>query len=98
MVIKHIVRMQFRKERAAEFLKIFRENCEAIRAADGCLSLELLQDTNDPATYMTLSLWQSEEALAAYRKSAVFKSTWKKTKALFRKKAEAWSLTSYIAL
>jgi len=90
--------MRFDKKKAPRFLEIFRENCTAIRAFEGCLSLELLQDTADPSTYFTLSVWRSEEDLQAYRKSELFSSTWKRTKKLFRKNAQAWSLTSYIAL
>ncbi len=97
-MIKRIVRMEFRKKKASQFLEIFRENCEAIRAFEGCAYLELLQDSEDPNTYFTLSVWQSEAALAGYRKSELFAETWKRTKKLFRKKASAWSLTSYIVL
>jgi len=97
-MIKRIVRMQFRKKKVPQFLEIFRENCEAIRAFEGCVYLELLQDAEDPETYFTLSVWQSVEALAAYRNSEIFKGTWKRTKKLFRKDAKVWSLTSYIVL
>lgn len=97
-MIKRIVRMQFRKSKVSRFLELFRENCDAIRAFEGCLYLELLQDTEDANTYITLSIWQNAEALEAYRKSDLFAGTWKQTKKLFRKKAKAWSLTSYIVV
>ena len=97
-MVKRIVRMRFRKAKVPEFLELFRENCEAIRASPGCLYLELLQDVKAPNTYFTLSVWQSEDALAAYRASELFITTWKKTKKLFRKKANAWSVSSYIVL
>jgi heme-degrading monooxygenase HmoA len=58
----------------------------------------LLQDADDPESYFTLSIWQSEAALSAYRKSDLFVKTWKKTKQLFSKPAQAWSTTSYISL
>jgi heme-degrading monooxygenase HmoA len=41
----------------------------------------------------TLSIWNKEEDLNEYRKSAFFKSTWAKTKILFCDKPEAWSLS-----
>lgn len=97
-MIKRIVRMEFRKKSVPEFLEIFRESCEAIRGFDGCLYLELMQDAADPRTYFTLSIWRDTEALDAYRHSDLFVKTWKRTKKLFRKKAEAWSATSYISL
>ena len=97
-MIKRIVRMQFRKKAVPEFLEIFRESCEAIRSFDGCHALELLQDTASQGTYFTLSIWRDQEALDAYRRSELFGATWKRTKRLFRKKARAWSTTSYISL
>jgi quinol monooxygenase YgiN len=98
MMIRRIVRLRFRKNKAREFLIIFRENCQAIRNFEGCMSLELLQDTDDPNTYFTLSDWKSEAALQKYRRSALFRSTWKKMKPLFRAKAQAWTVTRYISL
>jgi len=38
-------------------------------------------------------MWESEEALNAYRKSELFGSVWPKTKACFANPAEAWSTT-----
>lgn len=97
-MIKRIVRMRFRKKKVPHFLEVFRESCTAIRAFEGCLYLELLQDAEDPATYFTLSFWRSKEDLEAYRKSSLFVKTWKRTRKLFRKRANAWSTTSYITL
>ena len=97
-MIKRIVRMRFQKKGVKEFLEIFRESCEAIRSSDGCLYLELLQDADDPTSYFTLSIWRDSDALEAYRQSDLFRSTWKRTRKLFRKNARAWSTTSYISL
>ena len=97
-MIKRIVRMQFRKKKVPDFLELFRESCEAIRAFEGCMYLELLQDAKDPDVYVTLSIWESEEALNNYRNSDLFKETWSRTKKLFSKKPKAWSMTSYIML
>jgi quinol monooxygenase YgiN len=97
-MIKRIVRMQFRKKAVTAFLEIFRESCESIRSSDGCMYLELMQDDDVPSTYFTLSVWKDAEALQAYRDSKLFKKTWKRTRKLFRKKASAWSTTSYLTL
>ncbi len=53
--------------------------------------MELLQHTQSPNVLFTLSYWDDEAALSAYRASELFGETWKKTKALFAEKAEAWS-------
>lgn len=97
-MIKRFVRMEFRKKRTATFLEIFRESCDAIRASEGCMYLELMQDTDDPNVYVTLSVWQSEAALEAYRRSALFAETWKRTRKLFKRRAQAWSLNTYLVL
>ena len=74
------------------FLAIFTESKEKIKAFDGCQHLELLQDIHQPNLFFTFSFWKNEQALDAYRHSELFKTTWKKTKALFAEKPSAWSV------
>jgi quinol monooxygenase YgiN len=90
--------MRFRKKGVPKFLEIFRDNCEAIRASEGCIYLELMQDAGESTTYFTMSVWKDADALQAYRDSGLFKKTWKQTRKLFRKKAQAWSTHSYLTL
>lgn len=91
-MIKRIVKLTFREDAVPEFLAIFEASKEKIRAFEGNLHLELLRDTAQPNVLFTLSLWENEQALEAYRQSELFKSTWEKTKALFAGKAEAWTV------
>ncbi|SIR13106.1 putative quinol monooxygenase [Pontibacter lucknowensis] len=86
-----IVRMTFQPEKTADFLEIFRNSKEKIRAFDGCNHVELLQDLNHPNIYSTYSLWDSEKHLNNYRDSELFGQVWKATKALFADKPQAWS-------
>lgn len=86
-----IVKMSFQKDQTDEFLKIFNESKDKIRNFPGCLHLELWRGTDDPAVFTTHSHWESAAALENYRHSDLFKSTWSKTKALFREKPVAWS-------
>lgn len=90
-MITRIVRMHFSSDTAEQFLRIFRENQNAIRASNGCTHLELLQDIDNPDIFFTISLWESPEALQAYRHSSLFRRTWNKTRALFAEKPAAWS-------
>lgn len=86
--------MEFRPEEVETFKKIFEEKKSHIRAFPGCNYLELLQGTNaNDSVFMTYSYWESEDDLNNYRYSELFAETWKATKALFSKKAEAISLT-----
>ncbi len=89
-----LVRMTFQSDKTEEFKTIFEESKHLIRAREGCLHLELWQDLHQPHVFVTHSHWTSEEALNAYRDSDLFASTWKKTKALFADRAQAFSVKS----
>lgn len=91
-MIVRIVKMHFQPDKVEEFLTNFEASKEQIRAFDGCEHLELLRDREHPEIYFTYSYWRDEEALKNYRHSELFKDTWAKTKVLFEKKPEAWSL------
>ncbi|GAB3532825.1 hypothetical protein GCM10027443_17210 [Pontibacter brevis] len=91
-MIVRIVRMTFKPEKTEEFLEIFRNSKEKIRAFEGCNHVELLQDMNDPNVYSTYSLWDSEEHLNRYRESTLFGQVWPHTKALFAARPQAWSM------
>lgn len=93
-MIQRIVKLTFQPEDTAEFEEIFEQTKRRIRASEGCLRLELLRATADPNIYFTYSYWRSEADLNAYRKSELFGRTWKRTKALFAAKPEAWSTES----
>jgi quinol monooxygenase YgiN len=93
-MITRIVKMTFKPEYLEEFKKKFYESQNLIKAFDGCVHLELLNDLQDEYTFFTISHWNSEEDLELYRNSYLFKNIWSKVKPLFAKKAEAWSLTS----
>lgn len=92
-MIKRIVKLTFRPEAVETFLNtVFEPSKAQIRAFPGCRHLELLQTTERPEVLFTLSYWDDAAALAAYRQSELFLSTWAKTRALFAERAEAWSV------
>ncbi|WP_242121410.1 putative quinol monooxygenase [Aestuariivivens sediminicola] len=91
-MIVRIVKMGICPEHIDTFVKQFMTNKADIMNFKGCDFLELYKDTNDPTLYFTYSFWKSESALEHYRKSELFKTIWAKTKPLFNKKPEAWSL------
>lgn len=80
--------MRFRPHETDAFLEIFTANEKAIRQFPGCDHLELLHEPGT-ATYTTLSYWQSESDLQAYRESALFKGVWLQVKPLFAARTEA---------
>ena len=97
MIIR-IVRMHFTEAGVEEFLEIFNANKIAIRNFPGCTRLELLKDAEDTFTYTTLSHWQDEKSLEAYRKSELFSSVWGRVKTLFAERTQAFSLKKFIEL
>lgn len=87
-----IVKMTFLENKTMEFEKIFNESKALIQAMPGCNSVILLKDISNDKIYFTISKWNSEKDLNFYRNSDLFLIVWKKTKALFADKAQAWSM------
>ena len=91
-MIRRIVKLTFQPEYCADFEAIFEASKNRIRAFPGCSHLELWHCKSPKNIYMTYSHWENEDALEAYRNSALFKSTWSKTKLLFSDRPQALSL------
>ena len=93
MIIR-LVRITLRPGTLKEFLAHFDDAAPRIRGYPGCKHLELWQGTDDPNLVYTYSEWVSEEALRYYRRSKLFRTTWKAVKPLFSERAEAISIRS----
>lgn len=91
-MIRRIVRLEFQPEKVTEFVTFFTENRTKIASFPGCLSLELFKDAGLEHVYYTFSLWESEEALNAYRDSETFHLLWGFAKQRFAGKPLAYSL------
>lgn len=83
--------MTFLEEKTDEFIQFFNRNKSRIGSFEGVQKLHLLQGTQSSNIFFTYSYWESEDTLEKYRKSDLFKSIWKETKAMFSEPAEAWS-------
>lgn len=86
--------MSFIDEKVDDFLILFDATEAKIKSFKGCRSLQLFHDLHDRSLIFTISTWDTEEGLLAYRNSAVFKEVWPKTKAMFKAGAEAWTIES----
>jgi quinol monooxygenase YgiN len=93
-MIVRLVKLTFRSEETDNFLAIFDQVSDKIKACKGCLKLELLREKEEGNIFFTHSIWEDESDLEAYRNSDLFDSTWEKTKAMFSDKAEAWTTES----
>ncbi len=90
-MIRRIVKLSFRTDKADDFLTIYHNAKDKISSFPGCHGVELLRDIHKPNVFFTYSLWESEEDLNNYRNSELFGVIWKATKALFNSHPEAWS-------
>ncbi len=94
-MLTRIVKMTFQPEEMESFSNNFEENKHKIRASKGCKGLEIFHDIKEPNVIFTVSRWDSEADLNAYKESDLFGKVWKKTKKLFSDKPEAWSLFTF---
>ena len=97
-MITRLVKMTFKEDTIADFLKLFEERKERIKANRGCVHLEMLQEKAGGLICFTYSIWEDEPALEAYRQSPFFKDTWAATKKLFAERAEVWTTVSRAVL
>ncbi len=94
-MLHRIVRMEFSEATKDEFSKIFYAKKPFIETFDGCESVELMEDQDNPLVLYTLSIWQADDFLQQYRQSPLFIETWKNVKPLFSAKAQAFSLIKH---
>jgi heme-degrading monooxygenase HmoA len=91
-MIKRLVKLTFRPEEVEYFIsEVFENSKTQIRAFSGCRHMELLQEEAQKNVLFTLSIWETESNLEAYRHSDLFQATWAKTKVLFADKPQAWT-------
>jgi len=90
-VIVRVVRLSLNPHDLAAFDALFHRHHADIESQSGCRGVELLTDPADLSIRATLSRWESEDALNAYRKSKLFGVVWPATKALFNAPPEVWS-------
>lgn len=93
-MITRIVKLTIQKEHIATFQSIFEANNAKIGQFPGCKLVKGYQSISEKNIFFTYSIWDSEDALNAYRKSELFGSIWPKTKSLFLAPAEAHTVES----
>ncbi len=96
MKLQRIVKMTFAAEHCHAFETYFNEIKNKVGHQPGCLGVKLLKETNNSGVYFTYSLWESEDALNAYRNTDLFGAVWPKVKAWFAAKPEAWSTEIFL--
>ena len=97
-MLVRIVKMTFVETDVEKFKSFFETRKEKIRSFAGCTHLELWQDAQHKNIFFTYSHWVDDISLLHYRNSSFFRDTWKQTKAMFKAKAEAWSVNQVAVL
>lgn len=87
-----IVKLTIDPGKAKAFEGLFTEKMMQIRNFPGCSHLALWKSHLPTGVFMTYSIWDDQEALDAYRHSAMFSDIWTTIKPWFTAKPEAWSL------
>jgi len=91
LMITRLVKLTLKPEFCSTFEQIFVDRHNAIKSQPGCFGVELVKDIKETGVFFTISKWQSEKDLNAYRHSDLFKDIWPTVKPMFADKAEAWS-------
>ena len=91
-MITRIVKLTIDPSQTESFIGLINQHREQIRSFEGCHGLELLRDTGRDEVFFTLSQWESEAHMEAYRQSDFFREVWAEVKETFRAPARAWSL------
>ncbi len=90
-MITRLVKLTLLPERTLEFEQFFAREAADIGTWPGCQGVKAFRDSEDSGIYFTQSLWESAQALEAYRQSDFFRSNWQVVKAWFAAPAQAWS-------
>lgn len=90
--ITRIVKMTFDPQKVPDFLAFFEEHKALIAGMPGCRSLTLLKAKGQNNIYFTISIWEDESYLEAYRSSPFFSEIWPRVKKWMSDKTEAYTL------
>jgi quinol monooxygenase YgiN len=67
MSITALLELQLKPDSTTEGYRVLHETLTDTRAFAGCVSVDVLVDTTDPAHVMVIEVWESAEADAGYR-------------------------------
>ncbi|MCC6816831.1 MAG: antibiotic biosynthesis monooxygenase [Saprospiraceae bacterium] len=87
--------MKFNDKGKLLFPEIYHNTKPFILQCEGCKSVDLLVDSKEPEIMTTVSVWDSEDSLNAYRETELFIETWSQIKQFFIAKPEANSYNKY---
>ncbi len=90
-MLLRIVKMELDPAQVQAFDDLFAQSQARIETMPGCHRVLLIKGFVDQPIRTTLSWWERDSDLQAYRKSQLFGEVWPKTKAMFSAPPVAWS-------
>ena len=90
-MLLRIVKMEFDLAHVQAFDDLFAQSQARIKETPGCHGVRLIKGLGDQPIRTTLSWWEHDADLQAYRKSSLFGEVWPRTKAMFSAPPVAWS-------
>ena len=90
-MLLRIVKMEFDLAHVQAFDDLFSQSQARIKEMPGCHGVRLIKGLGDQPIRTTLSWWEHDADLQAYRKSSLFGEVWPRTKAMFSAPPVAWS-------
>jgi heme-degrading monooxygenase HmoA len=82
-MITRMIIVSVPRDKAAEAERLWKEDCGPLMIRQpGCVSEEFLRSRENPGEFISLSKWESQKAIDAYRGSAAHKQIQQHTRAL----------------
>lgn len=94
-MITRIVKLGISDDYIEDFRATFKQNHQRIESFPGCKEVRLVFDINNPNIHFTISTWESQNDIEAYRTSGLFIGIWSTVKPWFCEKPEAWSTVEF---
>lgn len=91
-MITRVVKLTIQESHIQDFQKIFDKKMRLIKNQPGCHQLQLYRSEKNCNVFFTISKWENEKALDAYRSSSLFGEIWPVVKTYFADRPEAYSL------
>ncbi len=91
-MITRVVKLTFSTDKREVFLNYFETIKDDIRSRKGCIEVHAYENAHVKGMFFTISKWESEEHLNAYRESELFGKVWPTVKAWMIEKPEAWTM------
>ncbi|MGH7811771.1 MAG: antibiotic biosynthesis monooxygenase family protein [Candidatus Binatia bacterium] len=82
-MITRMIIVQVPREKAAEAERLWKQECAPLMIQQpGCLSEQFLRGREQPGEFISLSSWENQRAIDAYRESPAHKEIQKHARAL----------------